>query len=45
MIGEDQTRNVPYLDKAAEQLLQPNGDRPACGNAQEQAGTVIGMSR
>ncbi len=45
MIGEDQAINVPYLDRAAEPLQQPNGDRPASDNAQEQAGVVIGMSR
>ncbi len=45
MIGGDEAINVPCLDEAAEQLLQPNENRPASGNAQEQAGVVIGMSR
>ena len=45
MIGEDEAINVPGLDKAAEALPQPNGDRPTSDNAREQAGVVIGMSR
>jgi len=45
MIGEDQAINVPYLDRAAEPLQQPNGDRPASSNAQAPAGAAVGMSR
>lgn len=45
MIGEDPAINVPCLGKAAEPLQQPNGDRPATNNAQEQVGLVVGMSR
>ncbi|KAL0055110.1 hypothetical protein WJX82_007119 [Trebouxia sp. C0006] len=45
MIWEDQAINVPYLDRAAEPLPQPNGDRPASSNAQAPAGAAVGMSR
>ena len=45
MIGEDQGINVPCLDRAAELLPQPKGDRPASGDPQEQAGIVVSMSR
>ena len=43
MIGEDQGINVPCLDRAAELLPQPKGDRPASGD--QQAGIVVSMSR
>ncbi|DBA88084.1 TPA: hypothetical protein ACH3X2_005084 [Trebouxia sp. C0005] len=47
MIGEARAvcSDVPGLDRAAGQLPQPNEDRPSSGNAQEQAGVAIGMSR
>ncbi len=45
MLGEEPAIHVPCMDQAVEPLPQPKGDRPASGNAQEQAGIVADISR